>query len=155
MATRGTPARRLVGNPLGGVLRNLDQRARIAGRTRTSGAPREQDSVPQEPTRTTPWAAGGPVAAVLETGEDGRAAWTFMTPYSGRPAVTAVAVDPEPGDDERTVWATLEEVTAWCVVVRVWCSRPRRGAGVAEPAGPGLSVHLMANLCETDPYLQK
>ncbi|MCX4458693.1 hypothetical protein OOK58_43060 [Streptomyces sp. NBC_01728] len=145
MAMRGTPARRLVGNPIGGVLRNLDQRARIAGRTRTSGAPSEQDPVPQEPTRTTPSAApGGPVAAVLETGEDGRATWTFPTTYSGRPAVTAVAVDPEPGDDERAVWATLEQVSAWCVVVRVWRSRPRRGAGVAEPAGPGLSVHLMA-----------
>jgi hypothetical protein len=145
MAMRGTPARRLVGNPLGGVLRSLDQRARIAGRTRTSGAPREQDPVPQEPTRTTPSAAPvGPAAAVLETGEDGRATWTFPTTYSGRPAVTAVAVDPEPGDDERTVWATLEEVTAWCVVVRVWRSRPRRGGGVAEPAGPGVSVHLTA-----------
>ncbi|MFF3654852.1 hypothetical protein [Streptomyces olivochromogenes] len=145
MATRGTPARRLVGNPLGGVLRNLDQRARIAGRTRTSGAPREQDPVPQESTRMTPAAApGSPEAVVLETGEDGRATWTFVSPYGGRPAVTAVAVDPEPGDDERTVWATLEEVTAWRVVVRVWRSRPRRGSGVAEPAGPGVSVHLTA-----------
>jgi hypothetical protein len=81
---------------------------------------------------------------VVETGEDGRATWTFPAFYSGRPVVTATAVDPEPGDDERTVWATLEEVTAWCVVVRVWRSRPRRGTGVAEPAGPGVRVHLMA-----------
>ncbi|MGJ3558813.1 hypothetical protein ACR6C2_07490 [Streptomyces sp. INA 01156] len=51
---------------------------------------------------------------------------------------------PEPGDDERTVWAALEEVTAWCVVVRVWRSRPRRGAGVAEQAGPGVRVHVVA-----------
>ncbi|MFF0092657.1 hypothetical protein ACFYSF_22225 [Streptomyces canus] len=145
MAMRGTPARRVVGAPLVGVLRNLDQRARIAGRTRTSGAPREQDPPPQQVTRPTPQAAPvGLVAAVVESGEDGRATWTFPAPYGGRPAVTAIAVDPEPGDDERTVWATLEEVTSWCVVVRVWRSRPRRGAGVAEPAGPGVSVHLVA-----------
>ncbi|MET9462951.1 hypothetical protein ABZY05_49690 [Streptomyces canus] len=145
MAQRGTPARRLVGNPLGGVLRNLDQRARIAGRTRTSGAPLERDPAPQDVTRTPPQAAaGGVVAAVLETGEDGRVQWSFPAAYGTRPAVTAVAVDPEPGDDERTVWAALEEVTAWCAVVRVWRSRPRRGTGVAEPAGPGVAVHLVA-----------
>ncbi|MEU6594803.1 hypothetical protein ABZ923_37350 [Streptomyces sp. NPDC046881] len=142
MAIRGTPARRVVGAPLVGVLRSFDQRARIAGRTRTSSAPREQDPGPAESTR--PAGLGGPVAAVMETGEDGRATWTFPASYSGRPAVTATAVDPEPSDDERTVWATLEEVTAWCAVVRVWRSRPRRGAGVAEPVGPGLRVYLMA-----------
>ncbi|MDQ1018983.1 hypothetical protein [Streptomyces afghaniensis] len=142
MAIRGTPARRVVGAPLVGVLRSLDQRARIAGRTRTSSAPREEDPRPPQPTRTV--SLGGPVAAVVETGEDGRATWTFPAPYSGRPVVTVAVVDPEPGDDERTVWAALEEVTAWCVVVRVWRSRPRRGAGVAEPAGPRLRVHLMA-----------
>jgi hypothetical protein len=58
--------------------------------------------------------------------------------------VSAVAVDPDPGDDERTVWAALEEVTSWYVTARVWRSRPRRGSGVAEPAGPGVSVHLTA-----------
>jgi hypothetical protein len=145
MAIRGTPARRVVGAPLVGVLRSLDQRARIAGRTRTSSGPREQDPGLPEPAGTAPQAAlGGPVAAVVETGEDGRATWTFPASYSGRPVVTATAVDPEPGDDERTVWATLEEVTAWCVVVRVWRSRPRRGTGVAEPVGPGVGVHLTA-----------
>lgn len=145
MAMRGTPARRMVGNPLGGVLRSLDQRARIAGRPRASGAPLERDPAPQAVTHTTPVAApGGLVAAVLPTSEDGRATWTFPVPYEGRPVVMATVLDPEPGDDERTAWAALEEVTAWCVVVRVWRSRPRRGAGVAEPAGSGVSVHLTA-----------
>ncbi|WP_405557735.1 hypothetical protein OHV08_28155 [Streptomyces canus] len=144
MAMRGTPARRMVGNPLGGVLRSLDQRARIAGRTRTSGAPLERDPA-QEVTRTAPVAApGGLVAAVLTTGQDGRVTWVFPAPYGGRPAVTATVVDPEPGDDGRTAWAALEEVTDWSVTVRVWRSRPRRGTGVAEPAGPGVAVHMVA-----------
>jgi hypothetical protein len=134
----------MVGNPLGGVLRSLDQRARIAGRTRTSGAPLERDPAPQSVTHTPLLATpGGLVAAVLTTGEDGRATWAFPAPYSGRPAVTATVVDPNPSDDERTAWAALEEVTAWNVTVRVWRSRPRRGTGVAEPAGPGLLVHVM------------
>ncbi|KQW11401.1 hypothetical protein [Streptomyces sp. Root369] len=156
MAMRGTPARRMVGNPLGGVLRSLDQRARIAGRTRTSGAPLERDPAPHDMTRTPPVAApGGLVAAVLTTCEDGRVTWVFPALHGGRPAVTATVVDPEPGDDGRTAWAALEEVTDWSVTVRVWRSRPRRGAGVAEPAGPGVSVHLMAIPCETASGLGK
>ncbi|MFF5968289.1 hypothetical protein ACFY64_32105 [Streptomyces collinus] len=145
MAMRGTAARRVVGAPLVGVLRTLDQRTRVAARTRTTGLPLEKDPTGREATRLAPVAAPvGLVAAVLETGEDGRVTWTFPEAYSGRPAVTATAVDPEPGDDERTVWATLEEVTTWCVTLRVWRSRPRRGTGVAEPAGPGVAVHLTA-----------
>ncbi|MGY3199691.1 hypothetical protein [Streptomyces sp. TE5632] len=142
MAMRGTPARRLVGNPLGGVLRSLDQRTRIAGQTRVSGAPLEEDPAPHVPGPVAQ--PGGLAAAVVATGDDGRAQWVFPAPYGTAPAVSAVAVDPEPGDDERTVWAALEEVTAWCVVLRVWRSRPRRGAGVAEPAGPGVRIHLMS-----------
>ncbi|MGW2951484.1 hypothetical protein [Streptomyces eurythermus] len=144
MAMRGTPARRYVGSPLVGVLRSLDQRARIAGRART-GASFEQNPTPPEVTRPAPVAApGGPAAAVLVTREDGRVEWRLPSPYGAPPAVAATAVDPELGTDERTVWAALEEVTAWCVVARVWCSRGRGGAGAAEPAGPGLTVHLMA-----------
>jgi hypothetical protein len=146
MAMRGVPARRLVGNPLGGVLRNLDQRARIAGRTRVTGAPREQDPGPveEQPRPASGAAPGGLLAAVVETGEDGRALWSFPSAYGRPPVVTAVAVDPEPGDDERTVWAVVEEVGAWYATVRVWRSRPRRGSGVAAPAGAGVRVHVMA-----------
>ena len=146
MAIRGSAARRMVGNPLGGVLRTLDQRSRIAGRTRVSGAPREEDPGPAEaPPRPTGGAVpGGLVAAVVETGEDGRAQWSFPAAYGRPPVVTAVAVDPEPDDDERTVWAVVEEVGAWYATVRVWRTRPRRGSGVAAPAGAGVRVHVMA-----------
>ncbi|MGV9913392.1 hypothetical protein [Streptomyces tendae] len=146
MALRGTPARRLVGNPLGGVLRGLDQRTRIASRTRLSGA-REQDPPPSsaEPADQPAACAG----AVVATGGDGRARWVFPAPYATAPAVSAVAVDPDPDDDERTVWTAVEEVTTWSMVVRVWRTRPRRGAGVAEPAGVGVSVHLTAAATRT------
>lgn len=135
MAMRGSPARRVVGNPLAGVLSHLDQRSRIAGRRVTSSAP-------VEGLRQAAAEAGGCVGAVLVTGEDGRACWTFPAVYECPPVVSAAAVDPVPGDDERTVWAVVEEVTSWSVTVRVWRSRPRRGTGVAEPAGAGLSVHV-------------
>ncbi|PWI15942.1 hypothetical protein DI272_18570 [Streptomyces sp. Act143] len=135
----------MIGSPLGGVLRSLDQRARIAGRSRSRGAPLESDPAPQAVTPVGPVAApGGLVAAVVTTGEDGRARWSFPAPYEAAPAVTATVVDPEPGSDERTVWAALEEVTTWYALVRVWRSRPRRGTGVAESAGPGVTVHLLA-----------
>jgi hypothetical protein len=146
MAMRGGPARRVVGNPLAGVLGHLDQRARIGGRRRTSNPQdgERQDQAPPSAPAARVAAPGAPLAAVLTTGEDGRARWEFPAPYGISPAVTAVAVDPDPGDDERTVWATLEEVTGWCATVRVWRTRPRRGSGVAEAAGAGVRVHVMA-----------
>jgi hypothetical protein len=142
MAMRTSPSRSLPGNPLGGVLRHLDARSRIAGRTRTTGLTFEQDPRPAEtpPVRV----AARPAAAVLTTGEDGRARWEFPAAYGAVPAVSAVAVDPAPEEDDRTVLVALEEVTAWCAVVRVWRTRGRRGAGVAEPAGAGVQVHVSA-----------
>ncbi|WP_405759423.1 hypothetical protein OG234_13115 [Streptomyces sp. NBC_01420] len=143
MAIRTSPGRSIPGNPLGGVLRHLDTRARIAGRTRVTGAPDEGAEPAAQ--RTVPAQAPGRAAgAVLTTGEDGRARWEFPAPYGGVPAVAVVPVDPDPGDDERTVTAALEEVTAWCVTVRVWRTRARRGTGVVEPAGPGVTVHVTA-----------
>lgn len=141
MAIRTSPSRSLPGNPLGGVLRHLDTRARIAGRTRTTGLAFEQDPAPAEAPVQAP---ARPAAAVLATGEDGRARWEFPAPYTAAPAVSAVAVDPAPEDEERTVLVALEEVTTWCVIVRVWRTRARRGTGVAEPAGPGVAVHVTA-----------
>lgn len=145
MAMRGGPTRRVVGNPLAGVLGHLDQRARIGGRRRTSTGPREETAAPAVVTAPVT-APGGPSAAVVTTGQDGRACWVFPAPCGALPAVTATAVDPEPENGERTVWAVLEEVTDRRAVVRVWRSRARRGTGVAEPAGEGVSVHVMAVL---------
>jgi len=144
MAMRGGPARRVVGNPLAGVLGHLDQRARIGGRTRTSAGPRQEPAAAPAVVTGPVAAPGGPLAAVVATGEDGRAVWAFPAPYAAPPAVTATALDPDPGDDERTVWAVLEEATTGRATVRVWRSRGRRGSGVAEPVGAGVLVHLIA-----------
>ena len=146
MAMRGGPARRLTGNPLGGMLRDLDRRTRTT--TRRTGTPagqgegRAQPLPPPPP--PPPVVRPGPVAAVVVTGEDGRARWTYPRAYAGAPVLTAVAVDPAPDDDERTATVALEEVTSTYAVVRVWKTRPRRGAGVVSPAGDGVRVHVTA-----------
>ncbi|WP_190122163.1 hypothetical protein [Streptomyces inusitatus] len=82
-------------------------------------------------------------ASVLETDVDGRARWTFMLPFTGLPVLSAVAVDPDPGGEQPVV-AVLEEVAATHAVLRVWWVRPQPGSGVAEPAGPGVRVHVTA-----------
>lgn len=155
MAMRGSPEYRVAGNPLAGVLRDLSRTSRSTtrGGTRRS-APRPAEEAPTE-TVTGPRGPEGPrgpagppgaawTATVAVTGDDGRARWDYRPPFAGAPVLTAAAVDPAPGDDETTVTVALEEVTAVYAVVRVWRTRPRRGSGVVEPAGAGVSVHLAA-----------
>ncbi|MGW0086558.1 hypothetical protein [Streptomyces sp. NPDC003393] len=154
MAMRGGPGRLITGNPLGGMLRDLNRQTRRT--TRRTGTVRPPADVEggQEPSRPPgvpqPARPSGPVAAVAVTGEDGRAQWAFPVPFGRPPVLSVVPVDPEPEDDERTVTAVVEEVASWYAVVRVWRTRPRRGAGVVEPAGPGVRVHITA-LEEVDP----
>ncbi|MGO4418081.1 hypothetical protein AB4Z54_04775 [Streptomyces sp. MCAF7] len=151
MALRGGPARRMPGNPLGGMLRDLDRRTRTTTR-RTGRRPAEDG--PTAP-GTGPRGERGPTgppgppgasttaATVTTTGEDGRARWDYPEPYATPPILAALPVDPDP-DDDRTVTAALETVTKAYAVVRVWQTRPRRGQGVAAPVGPGVAVHLTA-----------
>lgn len=141
MAHRGSPARRVVGNPFGGVLGEVGRRSRATSRRR--GAPGQQDPAGSEVTRPVAAAGTGALAAVLETDDDGRARWAFGTTFPAAPVLTALPVDPDP-DGDGTVLAALEEVGTWYAVVRVWRTRPRRGQGVAAPAGPGLRVHVTA-----------
>ena len=150
MAMRGGPTRRMPGNPLGGMLRDLDRRTRTTTR-RTGGRPAAEDGATE--TRMGPRGERGPegppgppgpstmAATVATTGEDSRARFNFPAPYSASPVLTALPVDPEP-DDDRTVTVSLETVTEAYAVVRVWRTRPRRGQGVASPAGPGIVVHF-------------
>ncbi len=142
MGLRGGPTRRLPGNALGGMLRDLDRRSR----TPSPGRGRRREQEAQEDMRQEPMtaAAAVPVAAVAVTGEDGRARWKFPAPLTATPVLTALPVDPAPDDDERTVTVAVEEVTPWYAVVRVWRTRPRRGQGVASPVGEGVRVHLVA-----------
>ncbi|MDN3056839.1 hypothetical protein PH213_20255 [Streptomyces sp. SRF1] len=148
MALRGGPARRLPGNALGSMLRDLDRRTRTT--SRRTGRRLAPDG-PAEPREGPPGPRGpaGPpapvttAATVAVTGDDGRARWEFPAPYDRPPVLTALPVDPDPGED-RTVTIALEEITAVYAVVRVWRTRPRRGHGVADPAGRGILVHLIA-----------
>lgn len=145
MAMRGGPRQRLTGNPLGGIIRDLDRRTRST--TRRSRAVRATDPVPGRPTPPASGAVGasaGPLAAVIVTGPDGRARWQLPTRLDRPPVVTALPLDTTPGDGESTVIVTLEDVTTWYVLVRVWRTRPRRDTGVAAPEGEGVHVHVTA-----------
>lgn len=142
MAHRGSPARRIVGNPLGGLLGEVGRRARpTSRRSSRAGMPLETDPDGSEVTRLVQPA--GPTAAVAETDDEGRVRWTFGRTFAAPPVLTALPVDPDP-DDDRAVTAVLEEVGTWYAVVRVWRTRPKRGQGVVEPAGPGVLLHLTA-----------
>ncbi|MFC8466014.1 hypothetical protein [Streptomyces sp. NPDC057250] len=148
MAVRGGPARKYPGNPLGGVIRDVNRRARAMKRRPPpeDGTPAQVEEVPAprpEP-RPAPAPAAGPLAAVVVSGEDGRAGWVFPWPHVAAPVVTAVAVDPEPGTDRETVYAVLEDVAGGRVVVRVWQVGRGGRAGTCRPAGPGVAVHLTA-----------
>lgn len=123
MAVRGTPGRRMVGNPLGGILRDLDRRTRMATRRsgkRAPGGASEAEPAPAVPGPPGPRGprglAGRGVLACVElvTGEDGRARWDLPDTGGVVPVVSAVCVAEEPSV------ATLESVTAGLVVVRVW-----------------------------------
>ncbi|MGW4731848.1 hypothetical protein ACWEQC_22240 [Streptomyces shenzhenensis] len=79
------------------------------------------------------------------TGEDGRVRWNFPHPLARPPVLSALAVDPAPDDEERTVVVVLEAVTTSYAVVRVWRTRARRGSGVSSPASEGVHVHLVVH----------
>ncbi|MEU6497310.1 hypothetical protein ABZ890_44340 [Streptomyces sp. NPDC046984] len=126
------------------MLRDLDRRSRMPSPGR--GRRREQEAQEEEPREAARTAAAVPAASVAATGEDGRARWKFPTSYAAPPVLTALPVDPDPGDDERTVTVAVavEEITTWYAVVRVWQTRPRRVHGVASPVGEGVRMHLVA-----------
>lgn len=136
MAMRGSPMRRVVGNPLGGVLRDLDRRSRPTTRRR---GPCEEEPPPVvlEGPRGSEGPPGPPgparylAAAVVATGGDGRARWTYPTPFSAPPALTALSSGSGP-----TV-PVVEEITATYAVVRVWTL-------AGSPTSAGLRVHLTA-----------
>lgn len=133
MAVRGTPASRLQGNPLGGMLRDLNRRSRSTTRRRGSKPTAVEGPAGRQGARGPAGADGTVVAAaVVHTGEDGRA--VFLLPEGGGFVVTAVAVSSEP------VIVTLEDPAGGQVVLRAWRVTP----GVVEPVGAGVAVHVTA-----------
>ncbi|MFI1703069.1 hypothetical protein [Streptomyces griseoruber] len=87
-----------------------------------------------------------PAAAVVTTGADGRATWTYSKLFTAVPVISALPVDPNPADD-RTVTVTLEQVTTSSATVRVWRTQPLLGLGLLPllPAGAGRQVHVTAS----------
>lgn len=147
MATRGGAGRLVTGNPLGGILRDLNRQARRPARRMGTAPVRSPAEGPAKLSTEsgTAWPrVACTVATVAVTGEDGRVRVEFATPFARPPALAVVPVDPEPQNDDRTVTAAVEEAGSWYAVVRVWRTRPRRGTGVAEPAGAGVRVHVTA-----------
>ncbi|MDQ0962067.1 hypothetical protein QFZ66_005945 [Streptomyces sp. B4I13] len=172
MAVRGSAARRVPGNAMGGVLRDLKRSARTQSRTPgrqgeqgppggagergEQGPPGERGEAGPPGEQGPPGAAGergeqgppgpAPLADVVVTGSDGRATWTFPAPFAAPPVLSALAVDPNPADD-RTVTVTLEQVSPQGATVRVWRTQPLLGLGLLPllPAGTGVQVHVTAN----------
>lgn len=83
---------------------------------------------------------------MLATNSTGRATWSFPQAFAVPPVVTALPVDPNPGDD-RTVTVTLETVSTTGMTVRVWQTQPLLGLGLLPlaPAGAGVQVHVTAS----------
>lgn len=140
MAVRGSAARRTTGNPLVGVLRDLDQRSRrMANRRRPAPpaaevepgppGPRGRSGPPGEPGRTV-------AAAVVRTVPGGRAVWC-PDPELGELVVSAVVAGP---GGPFTV-SVLEEGPGR-VVLQAWeLVRHGRGTRWTE-AEAGVRVHV-------------
>ncbi|MCM1964826.1 hypothetical protein [Streptomyces sp. G1] len=144
MAVRGTPTRRVPGNPMAGVLRDLQRSARTMRRTRK---PREAEQVdppivltshpvPKRPAAL--WA--GPAARVAVTNANGMASWAFSPPFDRSPVIGAVPVTRGVLGRGEALTVTIEEVSPEAVTVRVW----RITADAALVAPPGVGVHLTA-----------
>lgn len=127
MGMRGGPTRRIVGNPLGGILRDVDRRTRSTTRRRGTSTTPPAVEAPEAPPRRQSAAA----VAVLDTDQDGRVWWAFPCPFAGPPVLSALPAGDGP------LLAVAEEVTGSGAVVRVWTT-----AGV--PAAPGVLVHVRA-----------
>lgn len=144
MALRGSPARRVPGNPMAGVFRDLNRAARAGRRRRRGGGPDNGDGVvqaeavqPPEPRRK---GLDRAVGAIVTAGPDGRAVWRFPAPFAACPAVGAVAVWAGPYGGGEVATVAVEEVTPKAVTVRVW----RLAGGTVLPGPPGAEVHLTA-----------
>lgn len=136
MAMRGGAMRRMPGNPLGGMLRDLDRRARTttrsAGRRAPAGDPPAGEAGPQGERGPAGPPGRSTAAAIATTGDDGRARWTFPAPYDVPPVLAALPAGQTP------LVPAVEEVTAAHAVVRLWTL-------TGSSAGAGVHVHLMAS----------
>lgn len=149
MAVRGSALRRSTEGPLAGVLRDLDQRSRrMETRRRTRPPESEPEPGPPGP-RGKPGPPGAPgrtvAAAVLTTGQDGRATW-HPDPAHGLLVLAVTA-----GGVEGPYTAAVEEAVPGRVVVHVWC-QVRAGRGLRWADAPeGTAVHVTGSLPDETP----
>lgn len=122
MALRNTPGKRLVGNPLGGILRDLDRQTRRT--TRRRGSTRPAAAVEGQEAEQ-----GTPLAAVVATDGDGRVRWEYEGRFAAPPVLSALPVSGVP------IVATVEEVTAGYAVLQTWVGTAR---------APYVTLHVTA-----------
>jgi len=127
MGMRGGPGRRIVGNPLGGLLRDVDRRTRSTTRRRTGRPP----TVAPETSSAPPPRSLVTASTVLTTDGTGRVEWPFPVTFRTPPVLSAL-----PAAD-RPYLVVVEDVTTTAAVLRLW-------AVLGLPAGPGLRVHVHA-----------
>ncbi|MFF4391430.1 hypothetical protein ACFY0G_32275 [Streptomyces sp. NPDC001552] len=140
MAVRGSATRRVPGNAMAGVLRDLNRQARVMKRRRDPDAPTEpmEPPRPAEPRRA-PQLWSGPTATVATTDLFGQVRWDFPLPFEVAPVVSALAVADfgGPGD---AVTAAILSVDEESVTVQVSIIGP----GYVRSAREGVGVHLTA-----------
>ena len=117
MAARGSPSRRIPGNPLGGILRDAQRASRTVTGPRSGGA-------------TTVY------AATLATDGFGKAAVVFPAPFLAAPVVQ-LTTGPNPDGSVSPLVAAVIEVTAIGMSLVVWTL-----AGAA--VGSGVTVYATA-----------
>lgn len=147
MAVRGSLTRRVPGNPMAGVLRDLQRRSVRSTRRRRTGEAGQAGQVDPPivlvnhpvPRPPAPLSAG-PSAAVAVTNANGMASWAFSPPFGRAPVIGAVPVTRGVLGRGEALTVTIEDVSAEAVTVRVW----RINADSVLVAPAGVEVHLTA-----------
>lgn len=129
MGRRTSAARSVPGSAMGGVLRAVQRSARTATRRPVAATP--DDGLVATPAATRTVACATPLAAMVTTGPDGVAHWTFPEAMPATPAVTATVLSHTPAT------VTVKWVTLTGVALHVW---DEYGA----PARAGVDVHVLA-----------
>ncbi|WP_327385081.1 hypothetical protein [Streptomyces sp. NBC_01207] len=143
MAVRGMPTSRIPGNPMAGVLRDLNRAAR---RSRRRPRPEESESVdgaPTPPPRGDRRAAAlwsGPAATIAATDANGMASWRFPLPFEVPPVIGALPFTRGVIGRGEALTVSIEDVSPEAVIVRVW--RITSDSVLVAPAG--VAVHLTA-----------
>lgn len=143
MAVRGMPTSRIPGNPMAGVLRDLNRAARRSRRRPRPEQPEPLDGTPApRPAESRRAAAlwSGPAATVAVTDANGMASWRFALPFELPPVIGALPVSRGVLGRGEALTVDIQDVSPEAVIVRVW--RITSDSVLVAPAG--VQVHLTA-----------